>query len=133
MKDYVKLQSNITITVSCGLQYEDHTRYDSDIPDRMNIKPSWPSLTVQIKKGTFWYPSEIMEWPVVKLYIEQGLISKNDESNTPSDVKDEDGTTITVSSIVEKKADLDLAVKEVLMNAKKSKKAKEESLNDLVE
>lgn len=132
MKAYVKLQSNVTVSVASGLQYEDHTRYDSDIPDRMNIKPNWPNMTVLLKKGTFWYPSEIMSWPVVKLYLEQGIVSKNDENDTPSDVKDDEGNVTKAEEVIEKREDLILAAKEMNIN-KKLKSKKDSSLDELAE
>lgn len=66
MKEFVTIQSSITITVTSGLGAIDHTRKDSDIPNRLKIEPTWTKKTVMIKKGQGIYPAYIAEWATVK-------------------------------------------------------------------
>ena len=87
MKDYVKIQSNITITVTSGLQYEDVTNKDAHIPDRLKISPAWPKLTVLIEQGQHWYPGEIAEWNTVKALEEDKILTIGEFSDEINDVK----------------------------------------------
>lgn len=75
MKDYVKIQSKKTINVTEGLPYQNFTKKDSDIPNRMKIAPVWPKKTITIKEGTHFYPSEIVEFNSVKKLEELEIIT----------------------------------------------------------
>lgn len=66
MAKIVRIQSTITITVTPGLQCKDVTNPDAHVPDRLKVSPLWPKATVMIRKGTGFYPAEIVEWPTVQ-------------------------------------------------------------------
>ena len=44
MKDYVQIQSEVTIEVNPGLLNQNMTKEDSDIADRLKINPIWPNI-----------------------------------------------------------------------------------------
>lgn len=66
MSKFVRIQSNETIHVTCGLQNKDVTNADAHVPDRLKVSATWPKATVLIQKGAHMYPSEIVEWATVK-------------------------------------------------------------------
>ena len=74
-KPYVRIASDVTITVTAGLQNQDATNRKSDIPNRLKVAPMWAKLTVDIKKGSFVYPSEILEWNTVKALANEHVIT----------------------------------------------------------
>ena len=74
-KPYVKIQSSITVRVTSGLQYQDFTKKDSDIPNRLKIAPKWQDCTCLIKQGQNIYPSEIVEWATVKTLQENKVLT----------------------------------------------------------
>lgn len=114
MKAYVKIQSNVNITVTAGLQNENLSNPDAHIADRLKINALWPQLTVDIKIGQHWYPSEIKEWPTVKALEKDGILTVGELS----DSCDEEEAAKT-------KADLKLAMDEVNKKLKKDKKLEE--------
>ena len=69
----VTIQSNINIVVTNGLQFEDLTPQDSDIPNRFRIKSRIKHI--QIKKGQHQYPAEIAKWSTVKALEKDKLLS----------------------------------------------------------
>jgi len=75
MKKYVQIQSSININVTAGLNMKNMTKVDSDIPNRLMVKPVWPKLTVLIKQGNALYPSYIVEWNSVKALVRNKLIT----------------------------------------------------------
>ena len=75
MKKYVQIQSSININVTAGLNMKNMTKADSDIPNRLTVKPTWPKLTVLIKQGNALYPSQIVEWNTVKSLVRNKLIT----------------------------------------------------------
>lgn len=75
MKKYVQIQSNINIVVHPGLGYNDYTKKDSDVPNRLKIAPTWPKDKVMIKKGQHLYESKITEWPSVKALEKDGVLT----------------------------------------------------------
>lgn len=81
-KKYVRIQSNQTIQVTCGLQHEDVTNPDAHVPDRLKVSPSWPTCSVVISQGAHLYPSEIATWPTV-------IALKNDKILTIGEYTDE--------------------------------------------
>ena len=70
-KDYVDLYSEITVRVEPSVEmYQNATKQDSDIKDRMKIIEKHSQYGVLIKKGEYRYPSNILDWPVVKFMID---------------------------------------------------------------
>lgn len=72
---YVRIQSRQTIQVTCGLQNNDVTNPEANIPDRLKISPSWPRCCVIIKEGAHLYPSEIAEWSTVKALANDKILT----------------------------------------------------------
>ena len=84
-KNYVRIQSDITITVTGGLQHKDNTDKDAHIADKLKISPSWNKLKVDIKKGKGIYPSEIVEWSTVKALEKDGILTIGAFVDDPED------------------------------------------------
>ena len=75
VKPYVRIQSEKTIQVTCGLQNQDVTNPDAHVADRLKISPMWPQCTVLIHQGAHVYPSEIAEWPTVKALANDKILT----------------------------------------------------------
>jgi len=73
MKDYVQIQSDVTIEVNPGLLNQNMTKEDSDIADRLKINPIWPKFGILVKKGQHIYPSEVADWHSVKMLVKNKL------------------------------------------------------------
>ena len=87
---YVRIQSQQTIQVTCGLQNIDVTNPDAHVADRLKISPSWPRCSVVIKQGVGLYPSEIVEWPTVQALAKDEIITIGqfvDETTDPKEVE----------------------------------------------
>ena len=90
MKAFVKISSTRNIDVTSGLNYQDVTNPDAHIPDRLKIASLWPKLTVPIKQGVFYYPSEITEWNTVKCLVKDKILTIGefvDEINDENAIK----------------------------------------------
>lgn len=74
-QSYVRVQSSMTIRVTSGLQYQDFTKKDSDIPNRMKVAPRWQDCMCLIKQGQHVYPAEIVEWNSVKALQQNGILT----------------------------------------------------------
>lgn len=81
-KAFVRIQSNTTINVTMGLHNQDVTNKDAHVPDRLKVNPLWPKLTVLIRQGVHWYPSEIAEWPTVKALAEDKILTIGEFSDS---------------------------------------------------
>lgn len=81
-KKYVRIQSNQTIQVTCGLQHEDVTNPDAHVPDRLKVSPSWPTCSVVISAGAHLYPSEIATWPTVKALAKDKILTIGEYTDT---------------------------------------------------
>lgn len=119
MKDYVYIQSEISIVVTAGLQNENVTNPDAHIPDRLKVNPVWPKLRIMVKAGRHIYPSLIAEWPTVKALVKDGVLTIGEETDSPNDAK-----------IEEKAADLKA---ELEKQEKKAKKIKDIKLDEIAE
>ena len=82
MKNFVRIQSEIDITVTAGLQREDLSNPNANVPDRLKVNPLWPKLTVDIRKGAHWYPSEIATWETVKALAKDKTLTIGEFSDT---------------------------------------------------
>lgn len=87
---FVRIQSTKTINVTMGLHNQDVTNPDAHIPDRLKVNPLWPKLTVLIREGVHWYPSEIAEWPTVKALANDKILTIGEFSDN---CDTEDATT----------------------------------------
>lgn len=84
-KAYVRIQSSKNIRVTMGLNCQDVTNPDAHIPDRLKVNPLWPKLSVLIKQGAGWYPSEIASWNTVKALVDDGILTIGEFSDTAAD------------------------------------------------
>lgn len=65
-KPYVRISSEVNIQVTAGLQCEDVSNPNANIPDRLKVNPHWTKFVCAIRKGNNIYPSEIIDWPSVQ-------------------------------------------------------------------
>ena len=90
-KDYVELHSDVTVRVEPSPEvYENATKTDSDIPNRMKIIEGHSKYGILIRQGQHRYPASILEWPVVKAMIEKKKFvvkSEEDDSNGSEDLE----------------------------------------------
>lgn len=117
MKKFVRIQSEIDITVTGGLQNVDLSNPDAHIADRLKVNALWPRLAVRISRGAHWYPSEIAEWNTVKNLQKDKLLTIGEFSDSCDESGVQDSKEKLVMSINE--------VKEEMAKAKKSKKLEE--------
>lgn len=119
MAKFVRIQSEKTINVTAGLQHQDVTNPDAHIPDRLKISPSWPKLTVLIKRGAHWYPAEIAEWNTVKALANDKILTIGETSDNCDD-----------NEVVAKSEDLKRNTEEVEQSTRRGRK--NQSLADIV-
>lgn len=84
-KEYVYIQSTMTIVVTPGLQNENVTNPDAHVPDRLRINPLWPKMRIMIKEGRHIYPKMIKDWPVVKNLIKDNILTVGEEVDNVED------------------------------------------------
>ena len=113
-KAYVRIQSQMTIQVTCGLQNNDVTNPDAHVADRLKISPNWPRCSVVIHEGAHLYPSEIAEWPTVQALVRDKIITIGDYTD------DAEG------DVAEKKANLvnELKANNIIEEKKEERKTK---------
>lgn len=75
IKKFVKIHSDINVSVTPGLQLDNVTNPDAHVPDRLNVAPTWPKVIIDVRVGAHFYPSEIAEWNTVKALCESGVMS----------------------------------------------------------
>lgn len=116
-KSYVTIQSDIDVTVTGGLYYEDHTDPLSHTNDKLKVSPSWTNVTIDIKKGKGIYPAEIANWNTVKALEKDGLLTIGSFTDNCNDEK-----------IIKTKNDLNESIKKIssLQKAKLSEIAGED-------
>lgn len=122
MSEFIRIQSKIDINVTPGLQYDDHTNYDSDLPNRLKVSPSWPKAIVHIKAGVDIYPGEIREWETIKALEKSGVITVGDSIEEPSEEKTKEATSLRAA--MEK---IEESEKKAPNNKKKKKATLEEA------
>lgn len=66
MKKFVRVESQINVVVSAGLQSINMSNKDAHVADRLNVKSAWVGTRIMINKGTGYYPAEIKDWASVK-------------------------------------------------------------------
>lgn len=82
---YVRIQSTMNITVTPGLQYQDVTNPQAQVPDRLKINALWAKATVDIKQGVHWYPAEIKKWNTVQQLVKEKVLTFGEEADKPDD------------------------------------------------
>lgn len=85
MKEYVYIQSDMSIMVTAGLQNDNVTNPDAHVPDRLKVNPLWPKLRIMLKRGQHIYPSFIVDWPTVKALVKDGIITIGNYVDSPND------------------------------------------------
>lgn len=85
MKNYVTIQSSKTIMVNAGLDYENLTNYESDIPDRLKVNPIWIKQKCLIREGKHDYPAFITKWKVVQNLSKEGVLTIGSYSETTNE------------------------------------------------
>lgn len=122
MSKFVRIQSNETIHVTCGLQNKDVTNADAHVPDRLKVSATWPKATVLIEKGAHMYPSEIAEWATVKALAKDKVLTIGEFT----DVCDEDG-------VEQKKTELKATLEEIKQESTSNKRGRKTTLNEIAE
>lgn len=88
MKKFVRIESQIDIMVSAGLQSINMSNRDAHVADRLNVKSAWVGTRILITKGTGYYPAEIQDWDAVKaLAADQKLTIGEECDNIGGDPK----------------------------------------------
>ena len=87
MSEFVRIQSTKTIQVTCGLDFQDFTNYESDIANRLKVSPSWPKAMVLIREGVGNYPKQIVEWPTVQALIKDNIITIGEDVEETNEEK----------------------------------------------
>ena len=100
MKKFVRIQSDVDIVVSAGLQSINMSNKDAHIADRLNVKSAWVGTRVLIKKGPGYYPSEIAKWDSVLALAKDKLLTIGE------DVDEIPGTEEEKKAVLEMKTKL---------------------------
>ena len=79
MKKFVRIQSEVDIVVSAGLQSINMSNKDAHVADRLNVKSAWVGTRILITKGTGFYPAEIATWDSVKALANDKLLTIGEE------------------------------------------------------
>ena len=106
MKKFVRIQSNIDIMVSAGLQAIDVSNKDAHVADRLNVKSAWVGTRILVRKGTGYYPSEIAAWDSVKSLAKDKLLTIGEDVDEIPD-----GTPEEVEKVVKAKETLQKEIK----------------------
>ena len=85
MKNYIRITSEIDVTVSAGLQSINMTNKDAHVADRLNVKSAWVGTRILIKKGTGYYPAEIGQWDAVKSLAKDKVLTIGEEVDEIAD------------------------------------------------
>lgn len=89
MKPFVRIQSNVDIVVTPGLQHNDVTNPDAHVPDRLKVSPSWPKATCLIRQGAGIYPSDIIEWPTVQALAKDKILTIGEQLDSADETVDQ--------------------------------------------
>ena len=102
MKKFVRIQSDIDIVVTAGLQSINMSNRDAHVADRLNVKSAWVGTRVLITKGTGYYPAEIKTWDSVQALAKDKLLTVGEESDTvdgtPEEVKKAEETVTQLAN-----------------------------------
>lgn len=81
MKQFVRIQSDLNIEVTEGLQSIDMTNRDAHVPDRLRVASAWVQSRVMIRKGTGTYPACIQHWDSVKSLAKNRVLTIGEETD----------------------------------------------------
>lgn len=82
MKNFIRIQSTKTIEITPGLDAINLTNRDAKALNTLNVKCAWANLTVLIREGAHYYPSEIKNWNSVKDLAKDGIFTVGEEVDT---------------------------------------------------
>ena len=122
MSKFVRIQSNETIHVTCGLQNKDVTNADAHVPDRLKVSATWPKAIVLIQKGAHMYPSEIAEWATVKALAKDKVLTIGEFTDDCDD-----------QTVIQKKNELNMAMEEIKRDSTVTKRGRKTTLNEIAE
>lgn len=122
MSKFVRIQSNETIHVTCGLQNKDVTNADAHVPDRLKVSATWPKAIVLIQRGAHMYPSEIAEWPTVKALAKDKVLTIGEFTDECDD-----------QTVIQKKNELNMAMEEIKRESTVTKRGRKTTLNEIAE
>ena len=79
MANKVELYSSKTFTVYKELSFVDKSLDIKEAKvvntgELIRVLPTWTSKKVKIRKGTFAYDGDVLNWPTVRGFIKQGII-----------------------------------------------------------
>lgn len=77
MKKFVQISNSTPthIRVLPGIYSIDATNKYSPTKDRLNVKPAWTNMAVEIVPGVGWYPAEIAKWDDVKALAKKNVFT----------------------------------------------------------
>lgn len=131
-KAYVRIQSQININVTSGLEYRDVTNPDAHVGDRLKINSLWSKRIIPIKEGSHFYPSEITEWNTVKSLQKDKVITIGEYTDEPDFEKEEAKALKDKLNKGNQKIEVELNKDKILEKpAKKVAKKKEEFVDDI--
>lgn len=81
MKKFVRIQSEMNIEVTEGLQSIDMTNRDAHVADRLRVASAWVQSRVMIRKGSGVYPACIQNWDSVKALAAIGKLTVGAETD----------------------------------------------------
>ena len=81
MKKFVRIQSEMNIEVTEGLQSIDMTNRDAHVADRLRVASAWVQSRVMIRKGSGVYPACIQNWDSVKALAANGKLTVGAETD----------------------------------------------------
>ncbi|MCI6330193.1 MAG: hypothetical protein MR775_05155 [Erysipelotrichaceae bacterium] len=87
---FIQISNNTptVIGVIPSIMLIDATNKYSPVKDRLNVKPAWMNMKVDIVPGVGWYPLEIKEWDAVKSFAKTNKFTigvETDASGVPSE------------------------------------------------
>lgn len=85
MKKFVRIQSEMNIEVTEGLQSIDMTNRDAHVADRLRVASAWVQSRVMIRKGAGWYPACIQDWSSVKSLVRNRVLTVGVEADECDD------------------------------------------------
>lgn len=79
MANKVELYSSKTFSVYKELSFKDQSLDIEkskivNTAELIRVLPTWHTTRVKIRKGTFQYDADVLNWPTVRGFIKQGII-----------------------------------------------------------
>lgn len=79
MKNFVKIQSIINITVDAGLTCINMTNADARVAERLKVQPTWVGTRINLEVGAHYYPAIIKTWDSVKSLAKRNILTIGEE------------------------------------------------------